>query len=102
MVDVAKELKVAIQTGKVILGTKQTMKLTSLGRAKLIILASSTPHEVRDKIIAYAKAAGTHVYVYPGSGWDLGAICGKPFVATAVSVVDEGDSEILKLAEKGG
>lgn len=102
MIDVAKELKVAMQTGKVVLGSKQAMRLASKGKAKLIIMASNTPQGIKDKISAYARVSKIPIYIYPGSSWDLGAICGKPFVVAAVSVIDEGDSEILKLAGEGG
>lgn len=102
MIDVAKELKVAMQTGKVAVGSKQAMKLAGMGKAKLIIVASNAPQEIKEKISNLAKVSKIPMYIYPGSSWDLGAICGKPFVVAAVSVIDEGDSEILKLVGEGG
>jgi ribosomal protein L30E len=37
--------------------------------------------------------------VYRGSSLDLAATCGKPFIVSALSIREPGDSEILKLTE---
>ncbi len=99
MIDFAKELKVTISTGKVVVGSRRTLKLLYHGKPKLIILAGNCPDHIKAELKKAAEAAGIPIYTYPGSSWDLGALCGKPFVVAALSILDPGESEILKLAE---
>ncbi|MGC8936001.1 MAG: 50S ribosomal protein L30e [Candidatus Methanomethylicaceae archaeon] len=96
--DLSKELKVAIGTGKVEIGYKVSLKALKKKRAKLIVMASNTPENLSSRIKQFA---GTEVplYLFPGSSWDLGGICGKPYPVTTVAVLDPGESSILQLKE---
>jgi large subunit ribosomal protein L30e len=38
------------------------------------------------------------VYEFPGLSVDLGPICGKPFIVSALTVLEPGDSDIMALA----
>jgi len=99
MIDLERELKTSIRTGKVILGTKRTLKILRNGRAKLIIVAKNTPEIIKQKIMYYAKLANFPIYEFPGTSLELGSLCGKPFSVAALAIIDEGESEILKLVE---
>jgi len=99
MIDVDKALRITIKSGKIIIGSKRTLEDTKKGRAKLIILASNTPSEISQDVEYYAKLGRVPIYVYPGSSWDLGSVCGKPFMVSTLAITDPGDSDILKLAE---
>ncbi len=98
--DVNKAIVNAVKTGKVILGSKSTIDATRVGKAKLIILASNCPSNVREDIEYYARLSQIPIYVYHGNSIDLGEICGKVFTVAAMAVREPGDSEILKLAEE--
>jgi len=100
--DFARELRTAMRTGKVVLGSKSTIKVMVNGKAKLVIVAANAPDHVRQDVEYYAKLAKVPVYVYPGTSWDLGAICQKPFMVAALAVLDPGESSILDLAEGQG
>jgi len=101
--DVVREIQTALRTGKVVLGSKQTLKMVVTGRAKLVIIASNIPEHLRRDIVRYCKLSRTPVYEFPGTSWDLGAVCNKPFMVAAMAVLDPGDSSILELArEEGG
>jgi large subunit ribosomal protein L30e len=39
------------------------------------------------------------VTIYKGNRIDLGAVCGKPFKISALTIREPGDSDILKLTE---
>lgn len=93
--DIAKELKIAINTGKVEMGFRTTLKAIIKKRAKLIIMASNVPEELSSKI---RRAAGSAIpiYVFPGSSWDLGSLCGRPHTITSIAIIDPGESSILK------
>jgi len=99
LINLEREVRTAIRTGKVVIGAKKTLKLVRFGKAKLVILASNAPEAYRDDIIRYAKLSGIPVYTYPGNSWDLGAMCGKPFMVSALSIIDPGESNIMALVE---
>ncbi len=97
MVDLSRELKVAINTGKVILGSRRTIKSILRGEAKLVIIAANAPPDIKSDIEYYARLAQVNVITFPGSSWDLGAACGKPFKVSALAIVDPGESSIMEL-----
>jgi len=100
--DFTRELQTAIRTGKVVIGSKSTLKALINGRAKLVIMASNAPDGIREDLKHYCKLAKTPLYVYPGTSWDLGATCRKPFMVAALAILDPGESNILNLGKKEG
>lgn len=97
-----KEIRQALATGEVILGTDRSMEALKLGRAKLVILASNCPAEVREDVKYYSKLSGAVVHDYGGDSVELGLACGKPFMVSVMVVVDLGSSNILGLVGSGG
>ena len=97
--DIEKELVNALKTGKVILGSRKTLKLVKLGKAKAVVVAENAPPEIRDDIIYYARLSNIPVYVYPGTSLELGAVCGKPFTVASLAILDPGNSRIIDLIE---
>lgn len=97
--DIEKELVNALKTGRVILGSRKTLKLVKLGKAKAVIVAENAPPEIRDDIIYYARLSNIPVYVYPGTSLELGAVCGKPFTVASLAILDPGNSRIIDLIE---
>jgi large subunit ribosomal protein L30e len=95
--DINKALKTAVTTGKVLFGFDQTMKAISAKKAKLIIVSSNCPDKQINQIkenkeIPYHRFGGTNI--------ELGSACGKPFSVSVLSVLNEGESEILALGTK--
>jgi len=97
--DVAKQLKIAVKTGKVSLGCMEALKAARSGRGKLIVLASNCPESTRSAILHGSKLSELPVYVYAGSSTDLRTVCEKPFLVAALTIREPGDSEILKVVE---
>ena len=95
--DVNKEIRQVVDTGKVILGSDKSVKAVKLGQVKLVILASNCQEAVRADIMHYAKLANVPVYNYAGDTAALGLACGKPFVVNVMAVVDSGSSGILSI-----
>ena len=85
-----KELKRAIDTGKVYYGIRQARKALKRGEAKMFIVASNCP------FIEELENSGVKVVKYDGHGLQLGAVCGKPFNVSVITIVDPGESKILK------
>ncbi len=99
--DENKEINVAVKTGKVLLGSKATIRELSIGELKLIILAANTPIKTIDQIDLLNGCLENPVPVFTSknSSWELGAACGKPFWVSTMGILEEGDSSILKAVE---
>ncbi len=97
--DIERELVNALKTGKVVLGSRKTLRYVKTGKAKAVIVAANAPPELKSDIIYYAKLSNIPVYIYPGTSVELGAVCGKPFVVASLSILDPGNSRILELIE---
>ncbi len=95
------EIKNLIKTGKIVFGSRKVLKYAKIGKLKMIIIASTLRGDLKEDIKHYAKISNIPLYEYSGSGWDLGTMCGKPFMISAIGVIEEGDSRILDLAKKG-
>jgi len=99
VIDISRELQVAINTGKVIIGFKETKKALLTGAPKLVIIAANAPRWAKDDIEYYAKLAGVPVFTFPGSSIELGTAAKRPHKIMALAIIDPGQSEILKLVE---
>jgi large subunit ribosomal protein L30e len=97
--DIGRELQVAMNTGRVVIGFEETKKAVLAGTPKMVILAANAPKWARDDIEYYAKLAGIPVFIFPGSSIELGAVAKRPHRIMAIAVIDPGQSEILKLVE---
>lgn len=100
MIDIDKAITNSVKTGKVFLGANSAISSAKTGKARLIILVANCPRNIREDIEYYCSLSDVPLLVYDGSSKDLAAACGKPFLVSALSIKDPGDSEILKLIEK--
>jgi len=100
MIDVDKAIATTVKTGKVLFGANNALKSGKLSRAKLILMASNCPRNIMEDITHYANLSGVPVVIYKGSSIDLGVACGKPFMVSALSIREPGDSDILKLIKE--
>ena len=99
MIDINKALAITVKTGKVVFGGNKTLTAARVGKAKLIIVASNCPRNIREDVEYYSKLSNIPSIVYNGSSLDLGMACGKPFMVSALTIKDPGDSNILQLTE---
>lgn len=95
--EVSKEIRQAITTGKVAIGADKSLKTLKREQAKLIIVASNCKLDVRADIEHYVRLANVPVYNFDGNSGELGLACGKPFLVSVLAVVEEGSSNILGL-----
>jgi len=96
MIDMDRAIAATVKTGKVMLGANNAVKNAKSGRGKLIIVASNCPRNIVNDVTYYAKLSSVPVVIYKGSSIDLGMACGKPFMVSALTVREPGDSDILK------
>jgi large subunit ribosomal protein L30e len=99
MIDVDKAIANAAKTGKIQFGANSALKSARTKKAKLVIVASNCLQSIREDIEYYCGLSKIPVSIYKGSSLDLGAVCGKPFEVSAITIREPGDSEILKIAE---
>jgi len=100
MIDINKAIATTVRTGKVFLGAKDAVRNAKIGKVKLIIVAANCPQKAREDIEYYCRLSGIPMITFSGTSIDLGAVCGKPFMISALAVREAGDSDILGLAEE--
>lgn len=91
--DLNKVFRSVLSTGKVVIGTRQTLDAVQNKKAQVIVLSSNCIENTRNEL------KGVPTINYPGNGVDLGIACGKPFSITAFAVLEPGDSGILSIKE---
>lgn len=96
--DAREEIRRAVETGKVILGSRRTLRLLKLGKGKLVIVASNCPKELKEAAEYYCKLTGIKLYSFPGSSVELGVVVGKPYPVSLMTVIEPGDSRVLSLS----
>jgi len=83
-----------MKTGNVVLGTNETLECIQEGRARLVVIARNAPAGIRS---AMQGQENVRAYIYDGSSVELGMASGKPFMVSALAVVDPGESDILEI-----
>jgi large subunit ribosomal protein L30e len=99
MSSVDHELRMAINTGRVHLGSKVALREMRRGRAMIAILSSNCPEDTRETIENYGQLSEIPVLLHRKDSLDLGVLCGKPFPVSTIVVNDPGDSKILDIVE---
>ena len=75
----------ALKEGKLVIGTKATLKGIRQGKVKEVFLASNTPESVKEEMEVNAKIGEVKVSVLKQDNIALGALCKKPFSIGVVS-----------------
>jgi large subunit ribosomal protein L30e len=99
MINIDKAIASAVKTGKVSFGANAALQNAKTGKAKMIILASNCPKDIKDDIEYYGKISKVPVINYKGGSMDLAEVSGKMFIISALSIRESGDSDILKIIE---
>ena len=83
-----KELRDALKQNKVVFGSKSAIKYLKLGNAKLIVVASNCPEDIKNNLEKYAKLSGLKIKNFDGTAKQLGVFCGKPFSIASLAIVE--------------
>ncbi|KAF9676334.1 hypothetical protein SADUNF_Sadunf09G0127900 [Salix dunnii] len=89
-------LALVMKSGKYTLGYKTVLKSLRNSKGKLIIISNNCPPLRKSEIEYYAMLAKVGVHHYNGNNVDLGTACGKYFRVCCLSIIDAGDSDIIK------
>jgi len=98
-VDVGKELRRAVDTGKVLFGRRQVEKSVSKGDCKLVIISSNAEKYAKERLEQLCATAGVPFFEFNAAGIDIGSYCGKPFVVSFAGIVNKGKSRVLEAAK---
>ncbi|GJJ11218.1 hypothetical protein Clacol_005450 [Clathrus columnatus] len=96
---IASRLALVVKSGKYSLGYKSALKLMRGGQAQLILIAGNCPPLRKSEIEYYAMLSKTSVHHYAGSNVALGTAAGKLFRVGVMTIVDQGTSDLLSIAE---
>ena len=99
-IDTGKELRRAVDTGKVLFGKKEVEKSILKGNCKLVIISSNAEKYGKERVLQLCKTAQVPFFEFDATGLDIGSYCGKPFVVSFAGIMDKGKSRILELAKK--
>lgn len=94
--DLNKEIRRAVDTGKVSFGYDSCKKIVLAGNGKLVVVASNLEQNRKETLNQLVQVEGKKLIEYPGTGLELGSVCGKPFVVSAMIVLEEGKSIIVE------
>ncbi len=87
-------LRRAIKTGEVLLGQNLTSQCIDNGKAKMVVVAVNCPENFKEML---KSKENVFIYTFEGSSVQLGKACGKPFMVSALAIIDPGESDILSL-----
>ena len=99
--DLQRQLRIAIETGDVTIGLRESMKAVKTGKTKLIITASNMSEEGY-KLIKEAKIKKIPLFNSKWNNIDFGLVCGRKHPILLLTVRKQGDSEILDLSKSKG
>lgn len=81
-----KDIKKAVETKKILLGTQTTLKALKHGELAAAVVASNCPENIKADLEHNAKIGNIAVKQFEGTSADLGALCVKPFKIAVVGL----------------
>jgi large subunit ribosomal protein L30e len=97
--DPSKELRRAVDSGKVLFGKRQVEKSAAKGSCKLVITSQNAEKYAKERIQQLCSTTQTPFYEFKASSQDIGSYCGKPFSISFACIENPGKSKILELAK---
>lgn len=81
-----KNIKEAIKTKKLVIGSNSVVRGIKTGLVKTVIHASNFPENAMKDLDYYKQAGNISVEKFEGNSKQLGELCGKPFNILLVGV----------------
>jgi large subunit ribosomal protein L30e len=95
MSDLNNDLRLAVDTGSVVLGTEETKQAISGNKAKIVVVSAKGKVTANADITHLCNIAGIKIITFSGSSIELGTVCGKPYSVNSLAVIEAGESKIL-------
>ncbi|KAF8318717.1 60S ribosomal protein L30 [Clavulina sp. PMI_390] len=96
---ITSRLALVVKSGKYSLGYKTALKQMRNSKAKLVLIAANCPPLRKSELEYYAMLSKTAVHHFQGTNLALGTAAGKLFRVGVMTITDQGDSDLLTIAE---
>ncbi|MCX6798886.1 MAG: 50S ribosomal protein L30e [Candidatus Diapherotrites archaeon] len=96
--EVGKELRRAVDSGKVLFGLREARKSILKGTAQLVIVSANAKKGESETVRQLCGTSSAPFYQFNATGLQLGSLCGKPFVVSFATVEKAGKSKLLEAA----
>ena len=93
--DISRQIKQGISTGRLVFGQRETIAACSRGDARLVLIAANCPQQHVEMMVNDHPNIPVHRLAMVNR--DLGSACAKPFSVSSVCVIDAGQSELMTL-----
>ncbi|UCG00563.1 MAG: 50S ribosomal protein L30e [Candidatus Heimdallarchaeota archaeon] len=93
--ELEKAISMAISTGKVKIGYSATIKSVLSGKVKATLISNNIPLDSKKILLRNCELSQIPVIEYEKSGFDLGAVCGRPHIVSTLAILNPGNSKIL-------
>lgn len=98
--NIEREIRLAVDTGKVTIGHRETLRAVKNKEVKLVVVANNCPKELKEDLVYYARVMDVPFFEFEGTSLELGSVCGKPYVISMLGIIDPGESNILELERR--
>ncbi|MCX6804159.1 MAG: 50S ribosomal protein L30e [Candidatus Diapherotrites archaeon] len=96
-VEANKEIRRAVDTGKIVFGYRQCQKKLLAGEGEMVIASKNMPKNEKETLKQIALVENKKFYEYLDTGLALGSVCGKPFVVSTMMILEAGKSKVLEI-----
>jgi large subunit ribosomal protein L30e len=96
MADLSNDIRLAVDSGKAAFGMNRASEAILSNKAKMVIVSSKNKGDRLSDIEHLANISNIRVQIFDGTPIALGVVCGKPFSVSVLSILDAGNSNILK------
>ena len=93
--ELEKAISMAISTGKVKLGYNAVIKSVQSGKVKTTVISNNLPLDSKKILLRNCELSQIPIIQYEKTGFDLGAVCGRPHIVSTIAILDPGNSKIL-------
>lgn len=80
------EIKGAISSKKILIGSKRVLKALKLGNLKTVIIASNCPEKIKKDILYTSKLSKIEMHNFKGNSAELSVVCKKPFKMAVIGI----------------
>jgi len=94
--ELEKGLTIIARSGELVLGARNVERLLRRRRAKAILFSRDSPDDLRSKILPLAKRRNVPVFKSSRTNTELGRLCGRPYVVSALAIIDFGAAKVPK------
>ena len=95
--DAETAIRLAVKSGKTVLGIKRTLHVLRTGSPRIVILAANAPSDLVHQVNMLADTHQIPIHKYRSNSWDLGQLSGRPHMVAAMAVLEAGDADLKAL-----